>query len=59
MIYNDYMIQLESKLRRATDQELRAIANSNDADSKKVANQILLERLNSPAKRTGRLESNQ
>lgn len=46
MKYIEWKTEAYERLKRLTDIELMSIANGQDADAKKIANEILLERRN-------------
>lgn len=49
MIYSQWAEQAKNNLSKLPDTELRSLASGSDRDSAKIANEILLERLNRPA----------
>lgn len=46
MLHKKFKETLKDKLGKATDSELRVIANGDEQDAKEVANKILLDRMN-------------
>ena len=57
MNYSIWAEQAKNNLSRLTDSELRNLASGNDMDAARLANQILLERLNRPAETIKRNEA--
>lgn len=49
--------QVKNNLNKLTSNELRNLASGTDVDAAKIANEILLERLNRPAETTKRNEA--
>lgn len=56
MSFSKWAEQAKNNLSRMQDNELRNLASGTDVDAAKIANEILLERLNRPAETTKRNE---
>lgn len=56
MNYSTWAEQAKDRLSRLSDNELRQLASGGEPDAAKIADQILLERLNRPAETAKRNE---
>ncbi len=56
MKYSDWAEKAKNSLSKLPDNELRSLASGSDLDAAKIADEILLERLNRPAETTKRNE---